>query len=219
MKIHIGCGTTILNGFVNIDNSPTALFSKLPGPILSLLARVSLLNHDQEEFAKQLRARKKDFLYADCMKMPLKDNSVDFAYSSHMLGWCLGQNQIRQFLQEVYRVLRPGGGVRFSFFDFDKLLADYQQHRNTIQLMEHMPLGAAEFSFSRMLKLLLSPNMQNGLPLNVETFSRYLEGNGFCDIGSRAAGETGMDAQWVEGLDLYQRSVDSIYIEARKGDR
>ena len=219
MKIHIGCGTTILDGFVNIDNSPTALFSKLPGPILSLLARISLLNRHQEGFAKQLRARKKDFLYADCMKMPFKDNSVDFAYSSHMLGWCLGQNQITQFLQEVHRVLRPGGGVRFSFFDFDKLLADYQQHRNTIRLMEHMPLGASEFSFSRKLKLLLSPNMQNGLPLNVETFSRYLEANGFGEIRSLAAGETTMDAKWVEALDLYQRSSDSIYIEARKGDR
>jgi len=219
MKIHIGCGTTILDGFVNIDNSPTALFSKLPNPILSLLGRLSLLNRDQVGFATQLRSRKKDFLYANCMKLPFKDNSLDFAYSSHMLGWCLGQEQIGQFLREVHRVLRPGGGVRLSFFDIDKVVADYQQHRNTIRLMEQMPLGAAEFSFGRKLKLLLSPNMQNGLPLNAETFGRYLEGNGFCAIRSVAAGETTMDAQWVEGLDLYQRSAESIYIEARKGDR
>jgi SAM-dependent methyltransferase len=219
MKIHIGCGTTILDGFVNIDNSPTALFSKLPSPILSLLGRVSLLNRDQVSFAKQLRGRKNGFLYADCMKLPFKDNSVDFAYSSHMLGWCLGQDQIRQFLREVHRVLRPGGGARLSFFDFDNVLVDYQQHRNTIRLMEQMPLGAAEFSFSRKLKLLLSPNLQNGLPLNVETFSRYLEGNGFHEIRSLPAGQTSMDTQWVEGVDLCQRAGDSIYIECRKGDR
>jgi predicted SAM-dependent methyltransferase len=219
MKIHIGCGTTILDGFVNIDNSPTALFSKLPRPILSLLGRVSLLNRDQVAFARQLRGRKKDFLYADCMKLPFKDNSVDFAYSSHMLGWCLGQDQIRQFLREVHRVLRPGGGVRLSFFDIDNVLADYQQHRNTIRLMEQMPLGAAEFSFSRKLKLLLSPNMQNGIPLNAETFGRYMEENGFCEIRSLPAGETGMDTQWVEGLDLFQRAGESIYMESRKGDR
>jgi SAM-dependent methyltransferase len=219
MKIHIGCGATILDGFVNIDNSPTALFSKLPSPILSFLGRISLLNRDQIAFAKQLSGRKKDFLYADCMKLPFKDNSVDFAYSAHMLGWCLGQDQIRQFLREVHRVLRPGGGARLSFFDFDNVLADYQQHRDTLRLMEQMPLGAAEFSFSRKLKLLLSPNMQNGLPLNVETFSRYLEGNGFHEIRSLAAGETSMEGPWVEGLDLCQRSEESIYIECRKGDR
>ena len=219
MKIHIGCGTTILDGFVNIDNSPTALFSKLPNPVLSLLGRLSLLNRDQVGFATQLRSRKKDFLYANCMKLPFKDDSVDFAYSSHMLGWCLGQDQIGQFLREVQRVLRPGGGVRLSFFDLDKVVADYQQHRNTIRLMEQMPLGAAEFSFGRKLKLLLSPNMQNGLPLNAETFGHYLEGTGFCAIRSVTAGETTMDAQWVEGLDLYQRSAESIYMEARKGDR
>ena len=78
MKIHIGCGTTILDGFVNIDNSPTALFSKLPNPILSFMKRLSLLNPDQAGFASQLRKRKKDFLYANCMKLPFKDNSVDF---------------------------------------------------------------------------------------------------------------------------------------------
>jgi predicted SAM-dependent methyltransferase len=218
LKIHIGCGNTILTGFINIDNSPTALLSKLPMPAISLLTKMSLISSKQAAFAGMLKEKKKDFLYSSCFKLPFKDNTVDFAYSSHMLGWCLSQEQIHQFLRELNRVLRPGGGARFSFFDLDKLLLEYQQHRNTIRLMEQMPLGANEFSFRRKLNFLVSPNMQNGIPLNAETFGHYLEEHGFCNIRSLEAGATTMESQWVEGLSLYQREGESIYMECRKKD-
>ena len=218
MKIHIGCGTTILDGFVNLDNSPTMLLSKLPAPVLSFFGRLSLLNRDQLAFAGVLRSRKKDVIYGDSLRLPFANGSVDFAYSSHLLGWYLGKDQVNKFVQELYRVLRPGGGIRLSFYNLDKILADYQQHRDTIRLMDRMPWGSTEFNFRSRLKFLLNRNIQNVLPLNVETFSRYLEGNGFHEIRSLAAGETTMEARWVEGLDLYQRSTESIYIEARKGD-
>jgi predicted SAM-dependent methyltransferase len=164
-------------------------------------------------------SRRKDIKYADCLRLPFEDNSVDFAYSSHLLGWYLGKDQLHRFVRELHRVLRPGGGVRLSFFDFDKILADYQQHRSTIQLMDRLPLGSSEFNFRSRLKLLLYRNMQNGVYLNAETFNYYLRENGFCEIRSLAAGETSMDAQWVEGLDLSQRADESIYMEGRKGDR
>jgi SAM-dependent methyltransferase len=219
MKIHIGCGTTILDGFVNLDNSPTLMLSKLPAPVLSFFGRLSLLNRDQLAFAEVLRSRKKDVVYGDCLRLPFADDSVDFAYSSHLLGWYLGKNQVNKFVHELHRVLRPGGGIRLSFYDFDKILADYQQHRDTVRLLDRLPLGSTEFNFRSRLKFLLNRNIQNVLPLNVETFSRYLEGNGFHEIRSLAAGETTMEGSRVEGLDLYQRSAESIYIEARKGDR
>ncbi len=219
MKIHIGCGTTILDGFVNMDNSPTLFLSKLPASVLSFFGRLSLLNRDQLGFARFLQSRKKDIIYGDCLRLPFANGSVDFAYSSHLLGWYLGKTQVNKFVQELNRVLRPGGGIRLSFYDFDKVLADYQQHRDTVQLLDRLPMGSSEFSFRSRLKLLLNRNIQNVLPLNVETFSRYLEGNGFHEIRSLAAGETTMEGLWVEGLDLCQRSAESIYIEARKGDR
>jgi len=216
MKIHIGCGDSLLKGFVNIDNSPTALLSKMPAFIPALLNKLSLVNVEQLGFSRVLRERKNDFLYADCLELPFKDNYVDFAYSSHMVGWCLGQDQLHQFVREVHRVLKPGGGLRCSFFNIDKVLADYQQHRNTIRLMEQMPLGAAEFGRGRKLKLLLN-NLQNAIPLNADTFTGYLKEQDFRDIRTLPAGKTTMNSGWVEGLDLYQRQDDSIYMECRKG--
>src|ERR1700743_546002 len=98
MKIHIGCGMTILDGFVNMENSPTLFLSKLPPPVLSLFGRLSLLTKDQLSFADLVRSRRKDFKYADCLRLPFADNSVDFAYSSHLLGWYLGKDQLHRFL-------------------------------------------------------------------------------------------------------------------------
>jgi ubiquinone/menaquinone biosynthesis C-methylase UbiE len=216
MKIHVGCGQTILPGFINIDNSPTALLSKLPMPVLSLFSKWSLVNSDQALFARTLKERKGEFLYCSCYKLPFKDKSVDFAYSSHMLGWYLGPDQLHRFLQELSRVLRPGGGARLSFFDLDKVLSDYQQHRDTFRLMQQLPTGAGISGFRGKLKFLFSPSMQVGIPLNAGFFDRYLREHGFRDIRTLEAGATTMEPQWVEGLDLSQREGESVYMECRK---
>jgi SAM-dependent methyltransferase len=215
-KIHIGCGRNLLEGFINVDNSPTALLAKLPGPITGMLNRLSLINTDQLNFSHTLRQRKKDFLYSNCLRLPLKDGSVDFCYTSHMLGWCLSHNQLDVFFKELYRLLKPGGGVRLSFFDFDRLLADYQQHRSTIELFSQMPLGIREFDFRDKLKFLLKRNMQNGIPLNAETINRYLEKYHFREIRTLPAGATSMPPEWVHGVDLFERAKESVYIECRK---
>ncbi|HEV3326508.1 MAG TPA: methyltransferase domain-containing protein, partial [Puia sp.] len=185
--------------------------------VSGLLNKLSLINRDQLDFSRMLRRRKEDFLYSNCLRLPLKDGSADFCYSSHMLGWCLSHNQLDAFFKELYRVLKPGGGARLSFFNFDRLLQDYQQHRSTIDLFRQMPLGIREFGFRDKLRFLFSWNMQNGIPLNVETISGYLEKYHFRDIRSLPAGATSLSPEWVEGVDLFERAGESVYIECRKG--
>jgi ubiquinone/menaquinone biosynthesis C-methylase UbiE len=133
-----------------------------------------------------------------------------------MLGWCLSHNQLDTFFKELYRLLKPGGGARLSFFDFDRLLADYQQHRSTIDLFSQMPLGTREFDFRDKLKFLLSRNMQNGIPLNAETINQYLEKYHFREIRTLPAGATSMPTEWAQGVDLFERAGESVYVECRK---
>jgi ubiquinone/menaquinone biosynthesis C-methylase UbiE len=217
MKLHIGCGRNLLDGFINIDNSPTALLSKCPVTLLHLLKKASLINEQQLEFSKTLKRKKKEFVRSNCLRLPFKNETVGFCYTSHMLGWCLSHDQLIVFFRELHRVLRSGGALRLSFFDFDQKINEYRQHRNTVEFFREMPLGTQEFNFRTKLKFLFSPNMQNGLPLNAETLTLILKQQGFQDISTPAAGETMLDAALIGPLNLFERAGESIYIECRKG--
>jgi ubiquinone/menaquinone biosynthesis C-methylase UbiE len=216
MKLHIGCGRNLLEGFINIDNSPSALLAKCNTPLLHLLKKVSLINEEQLEFSKTIKRKRKEFIRSNCLRLPFKNETVDFCYTSHMLGWCLSHEQLIVFFRELHRMLRPGGALRLSFFDFDQKVNEYRQHKNTVEFFQQMPLGVREFNFRTKLKFLFSPNMQNGLPLNAETMTFILKQQDFQDIRLLVAGETTLDASLTGNLNLSERSGETIYIECKK---
>ncbi len=57
-------------------------------------------------------------LCADALRLPLSDASVDLVFSSLVLQWC---EPLEQALEEVRRVLKPGGFFAFSTFGPDTL--------------------------------------------------------------------------------------------------
>ena len=57
-------------------------------------------------------------------KFPLKDNSVHFFYLSHTIEHIL-QRYCQHLFNELYRCLKPGGGVRFTNPDFDLAYKGY----------------------------------------------------------------------------------------------
>jgi malonyl-CoA O-methyltransferase len=62
-------------------------------------------------FAKDNRNKRIHWLEADAYKIPLQDNSIDFVYSNLMIQWC---DPLDQVLNEIIRVLKPGGSFAFS---------------------------------------------------------------------------------------------------------
>ncbi|TWX73758.1 malonyl-ACP O-methyltransferase BioC [Colwellia sp. C1TZA3] len=62
-------------------------------------------------FAKDNRHKSIHWLEADAYKIPLQDNSIDFVYSNLMIQWC---DPLDQVLNEIIRVLKPGGLFAFS---------------------------------------------------------------------------------------------------------
>ena len=63
------------------------------------------------EFAKSHRSDAIKWFQADAFKLPLQSESVDLVYSNLVIQWC---EPLDQLLEEILRVLKPGGLFIFS---------------------------------------------------------------------------------------------------------
>lgn len=107
IKLHLGCGETILPGFINID------IQKLSGI-------------DKVMNAYPLKFEK---------------NSVDLIYASHLLDHIEGDKL--EILKNWINVLKPGGILRLSVPDFEKVVEIYLKERD-IDLVKGCVLGRAD---------------------------------------------------------------------------
>ena len=69
-----------------------------------------------------------DFDLTTSDPLPLESESVRFLYSAHTLEH-IPQEHCQHIMSEIYRILAPGGAVRFTMPDFDKYYDAYR-HRN-----------------------------------------------------------------------------------------
>jgi len=101
MKLHLGCGTVVVDGWVNVDNALGARVLKLPviGPVVRRLG----LFRTPWNPAITLHDLRKPF--------PWRDGSVDVIYTSNAIEH-LKKRDGENCLRECARVLRPGGILR-----------------------------------------------------------------------------------------------------------
>jgi SAM-dependent methyltransferase len=93
-------------------------------PLLGRLA-ARLLTGERK---RRLAALPDNMVSHDLSKgIPFEDASVDVVYHSHMLEH-LDRWVAPQFMQEVHRVLRPGGIQRIVVPDLERLCRDYLEH-------------------------------------------------------------------------------------------
>jgi predicted O-linked N-acetylglucosamine transferase (SPINDLY family)/predicted SAM-dependent methyltransferase len=87
-----------------------------------------------------------DFI-GNCTSLRFEDNTVDEVYASHVLEHLGFRNELPQALQEIRRVLKPGGVLRMSVPDLEvlcRLFVDPAVPRDQkFSLMRHM-FGAQE---------------------------------------------------------------------------
>jgi len=118
MKLHLGCGTVIVDGWVNIDNAPGARARKLPliGPMVGRLGLFST------PWSPKIVIR-------DIRKpFPWGDGSVDMIYTSNVIEH-LEKRDGENCLRECARVLRPGGVLRVVVPNLTGYVRDYMAGR------------------------------------------------------------------------------------------
>lgn len=112
VKVNLGCGLAVTEGWTNVDASLNALVASWPRAMHKLLYRLSGANryYSLEQYCDLLE--KHVFVHHDLShSLPLKDQTADFIYSSHFLEHLFKQDAER-LLKESYRVLKPGGTIR-----------------------------------------------------------------------------------------------------------
>src|SRR5688500_1904830 len=121
-RVNVGCGATPTPGWINLDNSLTVRMARLPlaGTVLRRLG---------PRGAFYDAVRRDDVRWADAVRLPLADASVEVVYSSHMFEH-LDRREAQRFLDEVKRVLRPGGTLRLVVPSLTRLVDGYARDRD-----------------------------------------------------------------------------------------
>lgn len=140
IRINMGCGMTLTEGWVNIDKSLSWSLARLYHPIIKLFYRLGLLDTGQYQYI--CFAKKNGIIAPDATKRrPFEDGLVDVIYSSHMLEH-LDRAQAQLFLAEAYRVLAPGGFLRIAVPDLSLVIDRYREHGDADLFIES--LGVCE---------------------------------------------------------------------------
>ena len=142
-------------------------------------------------------------------RLPMfSDGSADLIYASHCLEH-FKYRDIDRVLSEWARVLKPGGVLRLSVPDFDKLMVIYSDTRNPDDFIEQL-MGGQNNRYNFHYVLFNKMNLVN-----------YLARAGFVDIKEWIPGSN--DLTTFGDFSVYQKEIKgmkyeiSLNIEARKG--
>jgi ubiquinone/menaquinone biosynthesis C-methylase UbiE len=182
MRINLGCGKSPTEGWVNYDNSPRVRF------------RIGW-------------GRNAHIRYANALRLPHPDNSVDVIYSSHMLEH-LDRSQANRFMREALRVLIPGGILRLAVPDLKKHVDAYCESGDADAFLERMLVCVP---FDRLKTALVGPRHHLWM-YDAKSLTALLTQAGFVRACSLPAGETIIPDPGA--LNLREREDESVYVEA-----
>lgn len=133
LKLNIGCGPSgQLEGYINIDNSPSVLLGKLPS-IKKVLTKLRIIEESQ------YKADWSGVIRCDVSKgVPYGSGTVDKIYSSHLLEH-LPHDKGTLFIEECYRILKKGGVMRLVVPDLLWHAEQYVEHTRKLINCEELP--------------------------------------------------------------------------------
>jgi len=211
-KVNIGCGTTPIDGWINFDNSYAIKLAN--SPLLYQIAKIfKLLNKKQIENIEWNKKHKIKF--ADASKIiPLKNNSAECIYTSHMLEH-ISRDGASMFLREALRVLKTDGILRISVPDLNIAIINYLKDGDANEFMEYISVEARPIGNLReKLQLLISGYRHHQWMYDGKSLSILMETIGFRNVKIYKKGETSIKNP--KGLDLYERCEESVYVEGIK---
>ena len=210
MRVNIGCGASPTPGWINYDASPSVTLAT--HPILTFLFdKCGLLEADHKKYIDF--ARTAGIRSANARALPLRAESVDVVYSSHMLEH-LDRDEATRFLREAYRVLRHQGVIRLVVPDLQLQVETYLRERDAdaflgwLQLAHPVPRTLK----ARLRALFGGDHSHHRWMYDAESLTRLLLVSGFRNPTIQPPGSTIIKNP--EPLNLREREQWSLFIEA-----
>jgi len=127
VKINLGAGKVVAEGWINIDSGVTVLIATIPNWILKIGKLISTTKKERQwlDTIMQLKDKKTYFIHYDLnYGIPLPKDFASFIYSSHLLEH-FPHSQGNILLKECYRVLKSGGVLRVCVPDLERFVNLY----------------------------------------------------------------------------------------------
>jgi hypothetical protein len=120
LRLHLGCGSTVVPGWENIDKSPSIVLARVPG-MRRILAAVHVLTPEQANAVFP-----SGIVRADVRRgLHYEDATVRYIYSSHMIEH-MPRWQGLALVKECRRVLIPEGVLRLATPDLAQVVDAYR---------------------------------------------------------------------------------------------
>lgn len=211
LRLHLGCGSTVVPGWENIDKSPSVVLARVPA-LRRTLAAAGVLTADQAN------ARfPPGIIRADVRRgLAYGDGVASFVYSSHMIEH-MARSQGLQLVRECCRVLEPGGMLRLATPDLSAMVESYGQgwSRAGEPAADAFMGGLGHFveqpgsRLGGVLRRLFTAPHQ--WLYDAESLTRLLEEGGFVDVAERDFRESALP-----DIDLLEERLGSLFVEARR---
>lgn len=203
VKLNLGCGGQVLDGWINVDYALGARLMKVPF-FRAINQRLRLFDLDWND---------KIFLHNLTKPFPWQSGSVDVTYSSHTLEH-MSREEGRQFLSECFRVLRPGGVIRIIVPDLRWYVDDYINGKikaeDFLEKLDVLYLSSPNALKSKMAPFIQFPHK---CMYDNERLVAVLKDIGF-DASVRAPFDSEIDD--IRQIEIGGRTDNAVVVEGRK---
>jgi predicted SAM-dependent methyltransferase len=209
LKLHLGCGSTVVPGWENLDKSPSIVLARIPG-LRRVLATARVLTDAQAQAVFP-----PGIVRADVRRgLQYADGSARYVYSSHMIEH-MARWEGLALVRECARVLEPRGVLRLATPDLALLVDGYERARGEHGAADTFMSGLGTFAerpgsrIATVLQRLFTAPHQ--WLYDEESLAHLLLEAGFTDVRGR-----GFQESELPDIELLEDREGSLFIEAQR---
>jgi len=203
LKLNLGCGPQVVDGWVNVDYALGARLASIP-VLKPALRRLKFFRVDWDP---------KIYIHDLTKPLPWGNGTVDVCYTSHTVEH-MSREQGAFLVQEAFRVLKPGGILRVIVPDLGPIVERYRSGEMPAdELVEQ--LGVLYGSDKHGLRRMLAPMIEfpHKCMYDPSTMVRLFQSAGFTAI-DRAPFES--EIPDIRSIELENRTFEAVIVEGKK---